>query len=107
MSLISQSARFLSRGGAAPVQPAIFKMRQSSLPQFGFEWHPGNKIVYVIDVEMGLRTGRATGNAIAFDVDTEGAAYNAMLIWCRGYKAAKDSRSHNDSGKTVLLGLDS
>ena len=92
---------------AATVAPKVFHMRQGSLPQFRFEWHPVKQIVYVIDIAMGERTGRPTGNAIAHNIDNDGAAWNAVLIWCRGFKAGKDCRSHNDSGQTVLLGLDS
>lgn len=92
---------------AQTVAPQVYQMRQGSLPQFLFEWHPVKKIVYVIDIEMGERTGRVTGNAIAHNALDHGAAWNAVLVWCRGYHAGKEARSHNDSGKTVLLGLDS
>jgi hypothetical protein len=103
-------SRLLNPGNfraAATVAPQIYHMRQGSLPQFQFEWHPAKQIVYVIDVEMGARTGRPTGNAIAHDVTDHGQAWNAVLIWTRGFHAGNEARSHNDSGKTVLLGVDS
>ena len=106
MSLLAKATAFLLRSGAAPVAPQIFHLRQGSLPQFRWEWHPAKQIVYLIDIEMGERTGRVVGNAIAHNIENEGAAWNAVLIWCRGYKAGKHGTSHNESGKTILLGVD-
>lgn len=108
-SLLAQATRLILRGGGVPVQPLMFHMRapyRELVPYFRFEWHVKKQIVYVIDIVKGELTKRPVGNAIAYSVDTEGGAWNVVLIWCRGYMAAKEGRSHNDSGKIVLLGED-
>jgi len=67
-----------------PVIPAgmVAHIKQPSYPQFRFEWHPGTKTVYII------RIGRVPliGDPIAMNVEDQGAAHNAVLIFLRGYK---------------------
>lgn len=90
-----------------PADPnAICHMTQPGLPDFRFEWHPGKKIVYVINDAMGRRTGRVTANGIGWNVQTEGDANNAVLLWCRGYRACLLGMSHNESGKLSIFGVD-
>lgn len=101
---VGYTTSLLLHGGSVAAQPGILHIKQPRLPEYRFEWHMVKRNVYVIDVAMGERTGRVAGNAIAFGVENEGAAYNAVLIWVRGYFAGRDAVSHNDSGKLVLLG---
>lgn len=86
------------------MQPTIRHMKQPRLPDYRFEWHIAKQNVYVIDIAAGERSGRVVGNAIAFNIENEGAANNAVLIWCRGFFAGREALSHNDTGKLVLLG---
>lgn len=67
----------------------IFKIGNSNLPQFQFEWHPGKKKVYVIR----LGTVPEVGEVLAHDIENRGAAINAVLIWSRGFNAAQFDRS--------------
>ena len=70
--------------------PRIRCFQQPSHPQFRFEWHPTKKhaqtnrpgVVYVI------RVGTMPEHAepFAWEIENEGAAFNAVLIWLRGYK---------------------
>lgn len=63
----------------------IFHVKTPTWPQFRFEWHPGKKIVYLI--RLGVEP--PIGEAIAYEVTDHGAAQNNVLIWLRGYRAAK------------------
>jgi len=61
----------------------IFHVRTQAIPGNRFEWHPGKKIVY----RVTLTGPHETGEPIAMDIENEGAAINAVLIWARGYRA--------------------
>lgn len=63
----------------------IYHMRQPLVPDVRFEWHPDARRVYAIRVGVTPEVGEP----IAFDIADRGAATNAVLIWCRGYRAAK------------------
>jgi hypothetical protein len=60
----------------------IVVIKNPRLSRFRFEWHPGVKRVYLI--RLGVLP--LTGDPVAFDVDTHGAAENAVRVWCRGYR---------------------
>lgn len=63
----------------------IIHIKAPNLPQFRFEWHPGIKKVYLIRVG----TSPEIGEMFAHEITTEGAAWNAVLIFLRGYRIAK------------------
>lgn len=63
----------------------IEHFRQPQLPQLRWEWHPQKKTVYVIYAGATPEIGQP----IAMDIDNHGAAWNAVLIFVRGYKTAK------------------
>lgn len=63
----------------------ICQIRQPAWPQFRFEWHPQSRKVYVIRLGMTPEIGEP----FAHEIRDQGAAVNAVLIWLRGYKAAK------------------
>lgn len=72
--------------------------------RFRFEWHTKSQKLYVVDIALGEKTKQAIANVMAFNIDTQGAAHNAALCWCRGFLAAEQGRSHNDQGKLVQIG---
>lgn len=63
----------------------IYNVKIPSLPQFRFEWHHETRKVYYVR----LGTVPEVGEILAHDIDNRGAATNAVLIWCRGYREAK------------------
>jgi hypothetical protein len=69
----------------AKVGDKILTLKTPTFPQFRFEWHPGVKRVYVVRVGVTPEIGEA----IAFEIADHGAAYNAVLIYLRGYRQAK------------------
>jgi hypothetical protein len=71
-------------GGGAPHDARVFHIKTPAFPQFRFEWHPGVKRVYII--RLGVEP--LMGEPFAYEIDDEGAARNAVLIFLRGYKAA-------------------
>lgn len=50
--------------------------------KFRFEWHPVSRRVYLIR----LGTMPLVGDPIALNISTYGDAFNATLVWCRGYR---------------------
>lgn len=68
----------------------IYHLKTKNWPQFRFEWHPGTKKIYLIRVG----TKPEIGEAFAHEIETEGAAWNATLIWLRGYGEAKRELSN-------------
>jgi hypothetical protein len=68
-----------------PLVGAMVHLATPTYPDFRFEWHPGKKIVY----HARLTSRPVIAEAIAHAVETHGAAYNVVLIWLRGYRAAK------------------
>lgn len=70
----------------------IYVVKNPRHPQFRFEWHEQAKRVYLVRLEVLPHMG----DPIAFDIADHGAAINAVMIWCRGYNAAK--------AETAILG---
>jgi len=68
----------------------IMHLKTPNYPQFRFEYHPFKKKVYIIRVGILPEIGEA----FAHEIETEGAAWNAALIWLRGYKEAKRELSN-------------
>lgn len=69
----------------APHDSRVFHLRSpAAFPHFRFEWHPGARRVYLIR----LNVEPLMGEPFAFEIDNEGAAWNAVLIFLRGYRAA-------------------
>lgn len=62
---------------------AILHMKQARIPEIRLEWHPGKKIVYAIQAEQTIQEAVA----FAWNIECSGDAWNAALIWCRGYIA--------------------
>jgi len=67
----------------------ILHLKQPNWPQFRFEWHPKTKRVYYLRAESPN-----IGRLLAFDIDTEGGAINAVLIFLRGYQEHRDGRDY-------------
>lgn len=69
------------------VNPAdkIVHIKAPNAPQYRFEWHPKIKKVYLIRVGAVPEIGEM----FAHEIETEGAAWNAVLIFLRGYRIAK------------------
>lgn len=63
----------------------ILHFKQGRVPELRFEWHPISKVVYVVQVDVPL----VQADPFAWGVEDHGAAWNAVLIWCRGYIAHK------------------
>src|SRR5574341_318943 len=77
-------------------QARILHIKTPNFPQFRFEYHPIKRRCYLI------RVGAAPeiGEVIAFNIENEGAAHNAVLIWLRGYRTAK-GEMWDDAGKLI------
>lgn len=63
----------------------VLHFKQPRIPELRFEWHPKCQIVYVIQVNTTVRQA----DPFAWAIKTHGDAWNAVLIWCRGYIAHK------------------
>ena len=74
----------------------IYHIKAPNAPQFRFEYHPQKKKIYLIRV--GVKP--EIGEVFAHDVESEGAAHNAVLIWLRGYRTAK-GEMWDDAGKLI------
>jgi hypothetical protein len=71
-------------------------IKSPNWPQFRFEWHPKVKRVYLVHVGQKPEIG----TVFAFEIENEGQAQNAVLIWLRGYRAAM-GHVWDDSGKLI------
>lgn len=60
----------------------IKHIRSAKFPQLRFEYHPETKRVYFIRVGVAPEVGEV----VAENVDSEGAAQVAVLVWLRGYR---------------------
>lgn len=87
------------------MEPAIFNghpairithIRAPLLPEYRFEYHPAKKKVYAIRVGAEPEIGEV----FAHDVESDGAAHNAVLVWLRGYRTAK-GEMWDDAGKLI------
>lgn len=61
----------------------------SPLTDCRFEWHPISQTVYIIR----LGAVPVIADPIAFNIETHGAAWNAVLIFNRGYREAERANS--------------
>jgi hypothetical protein len=68
-------------------------------PNFRFEYHPLKKKVYMVRIGATPEIGEV----FAHDIENEGAAHNAVLIWLRGYRTANGDR-WNENGKLITMG---
>lgn len=81
---------------AAPGGSTVKVIRAPLHPQFRFEYHRLKKKVYV--VRVGGKP--EIGEVFAHEIENDGQAHNAVLVWLRGYRAAKGER-WNDAGKLI------
>lgn len=79
----------------------ITHIKAPTFPGLRFEWHPQRKRIYLIRAGVTPEIGEL----IATDIETEGAAHNAVLIWLRGYRTAK-GEMWDDAGKLIRNGKD-
>lgn len=79
-----------------PNGDAIRIIKAPNFPQFRFEWHPKARRVYL--VRIGQKP--EIGEVFAFEIENEGQATNAVLIWLRGYRAAL-GHVWNDAGQLI------
>ncbi len=63
----------------------ILHFKQARVPELRFEWHPVRDIVYVVQMDTKV----IQADPFAWGVETHGAAWNAVLVFCRGYIAHK------------------
>ena len=70
-----------------PDASGVYHFYQERIPELRFEWHPETQICYVIQHIGGAF--RPQADAFAWTIKTHGDAWNAVLIWCRGYIAHK------------------
>ncbi len=63
----------------------ILHFKQPRMPEVRFEWHPVSQIVYVVQ----RHTKVIQADPFAWGVKTHGDAWNAVLVFCRGYIAHK------------------
>lgn len=63
----------------------ILHFKQGRIPELRFEWHPVSEIVYVVQKDTEL----IQADPFAWNVKDHGAAWNAVLVFCRGYIAHK------------------
>src|SRR5690348_8153020 len=71
-------------------------IKSPAFPQFRFEWHTVSRKVYLVRVGQTPEIGEV----FAHDIDNEGQAQTAVLIWLRGYRAAM-GHVWDDSGKLI------
>jgi hypothetical protein len=69
------------------VQPPVDAIQhfKNAILNLEFEWHPVTKKVYRIYFDS---SAQRHGEAIAHDIVNHGAAWNAVLIYQRGYQQA-------------------
>lgn len=71
-----------------PPVDGIYVIKVPSNMRYRFEYHPGVKRVFVIDLAQKVDKGKnAQAEIAATDVADHGAAVRAVLEWNRGYKA--------------------
>ena len=63
----------------------ILHLKQERIPELRFEWHPVSQICYVIQKDTEV----IQADPFAWNIKNSGDAWNAVLIWCRGYVAHK------------------
>jgi hypothetical protein len=73
----------------------VYHIKQPNFPELRFEWHPQAKRVFTIRIGGTPEVA----DVVALDIDNEGAAQNAVLIWLRGYREGKTPRI---VGKTLV-----
>lgn len=77
-----------------------YNMQQGGLH---FQWHPSVQKVYWLKPVFGAdgKQTHFTGQVIATDIVDHGQAWNAVLIWKRGYDEGQNpgSRSAMNEGK--------
>jgi hypothetical protein len=74
-----------------PPPDAILKI-SAPCSSMRFEWHPRKKRVYMIRL-----SDPTIGEPIAFEINDHGAAWNAVLIYLRGYREGEVRRLGNGS----------
>lgn len=63
----------------------IYHLKQARFPEFRFEYHFAAKRVYYIRANSP-----GIGRVMAMNVENEGQAQNAVLVFLRGYQEARD-----------------
>lgn len=95
----AEAGKFGMNGAAVtPAQGAdtqIFHIKAPRFPQFRFEWHPSRRMVYLIRIGQQPEFG----DPIAENADDQGRAQMAVLIWLRGYRAAKAELTEKGTDK--------
>lgn len=71
-------------------------IKSPNFPEFRFEWHIGVRKVYLVRIGQTPEIGEV----FAHDIENEGQAQTAVLIWLRGYRAAM-GHIWNENGKLI------
>lgn len=78
-------------------------------PDWRYEWHPQERRVYLVrmgrtvDAGNGLKAERA--EPIAFNIETYGQAWNAVLIYQRGVREGRTPSLAAPPQSTTLVGV--
>lgn len=74
----------------APGATRVQKIKTPNFPQFEFEYHGEAKKVYLVDLgSKKTDDGKYIAEVIAEHCDTEGAAYNFVQTYLRGFRRGK------------------
>jgi hypothetical protein len=68
-----------------PKQQKIYHFKDAEVVGIDFEWHSVSKQMFAIH----RMSTPVHGELIAENVPNHGAAWNLILMWCRGYKTRK------------------
>lgn len=83
-----------------PSPDKILHLKTPNWPQFRFEYHPKIKKVYLIRVGIEPEIGQV----FAHEIENEGQAWNAVLIFLRGYREARSEIEHDQRYKGPFAG---
>lgn len=92
-------AAYLEWQGRAPHPSAgndkILHLKNVAIPEWRFEWHPQSRRLYLIRQGVLVDNPRVEGGKvergelIAYNVETYGHAYNALLVYLRGVQEGR------------------
>ena len=107
-------AGYLEWRGRAPDQSAgrdkILHLKNVAIPEWRFEWHPQERRLYLIRQGVLVDNARVEGGKvergelIAYNVETYGQAYNALLVYLRGVAEGR-TQSLAPNRSTTLVGV--
>lgn len=107
-------AGYLEYRGRAPHPSAgndkILHLKNVAIPEWRFEWHPQSRRLYLIRQGVLVDNARVEGGKsergelIAYNVETYGQAYSALLVYLRGVTEGR-TPSLNPNRSPHLVGV--